>query len=177
MTSLVLQARQNNSDAFAELYAMTYNKVYNYTRHYLRDDFLAQDAMQEVYILALKNISQLNDPTLFIAWLNRICFHVCFDISKKLKASASQSMEPETLDTLEDDHPYANPEANAEYNDEHRRLAEALEQLPFHERQVIVMRFYNYMKLEEIAAACEISRSTVKRYLSQGQERLSKILG
>ena len=86
IAGLVLRARQDDSDAFAELYAMTYNKVYNYARHYLRDDFLAQDAMQEVYILALKNLSKLNDPTLFIAWLNRIAFHVCFDMSKKLKS-------------------------------------------------------------------------------------------
>lgn len=69
IAGLVLRARQNDSDAFAELYALTYNKVYNYARHYLRDDFLAQDAMQEIYILALKNLSKLNDPTLFIAWL------------------------------------------------------------------------------------------------------------
>lgn len=46
IAGLVLRARQNDSDAFAELYALTYNKVYNYARHYLRDDFLAQDAMR-----------------------------------------------------------------------------------------------------------------------------------
>ena len=71
IAGLVIRAQHSDSDAFAELYALTYNKVYNYTRHYLRDDFLAQDAMQEVYILALKNIGKLNDPTVFIAWLNR----------------------------------------------------------------------------------------------------------
>ena len=72
IAGLVIRAQHSDSDAFAELYALTYNKVYNYTRHYLRDDFLAQDAMQEVYILALKNIGKLNDPTVFIAWLNPI---------------------------------------------------------------------------------------------------------
>ena len=48
IAGLVIRAQHSDSDAFAELYALTYNKVYNYTRHYLRDDFLAQDAMQEV---------------------------------------------------------------------------------------------------------------------------------
>ena len=47
IAGLVIRAQHSDSDAFAELYALTYNKVYNYTRHYLRDDFLAQDAMQE----------------------------------------------------------------------------------------------------------------------------------
>ena len=76
IAGLVLRARQNDSDAFAELYALTYNKVYNYARHYLRDDFLAQDAMQEIYILALKNLSKLNELSLFIGWRNRISFNV-----------------------------------------------------------------------------------------------------
>ena len=44
IAGLVIRAQHSDSDAFAELYALTYNKVYNYTRHYLRDDFLAQDA-------------------------------------------------------------------------------------------------------------------------------------
>ena len=119
IAGLVIRAQHSDSDAFAELYALTYNKVYNYTRHYLRDDFLAQDAMQEVYILALKNIGKLNDPTVFIAWLNRICFHVCYDMT-------------------------------------------------------LIMRYYNDMKLEEIAAAMEISRSSVKRYIASGQEHLKE---
>jgi len=34
------------------------------------------------------------------------------------------------------------------------------------------MRYYNNMKLEEIAAAMEISRSSVKRYIASGQEQL-----
>ncbi|MDY5775953.1 MAG: RNA polymerase sigma factor, partial [Lachnospiraceae bacterium] len=140
ITNLVLRARQNDSNAFAELYAMTYNKVYNYARHYLRDNYLAQDATQEIYILVLKNLSKLNDPTLFIAWLNRISFNVCFDMQKKLKTFDCQTFEPEFLEILEDNHPYSNPEEVFRKNDECQHLMEALEHLPFQERQVIVMR-------------------------------------
>ena len=101
IAGLVIRAQHSDSDAFAELYALTYNKVYNYTRHYLRDDFLAQDAMQEVYILALKNIGKLNDPTVFIAWLNRICFHVCYDMTQKNRPQNDcQVLSQEILDIL-----------------------------------------------------------------------------
>ncbi len=176
IAGLVLRARQNDSDAFAELYAMTYNKVYNYARHYLRDDFLAQDAMQEIYILALKNLSKLNDPTLFIAWLNRISFRVCFDMSKKMKNGDVELTDPELLEIVEDSHPGINPETCCQNKDEHQRLGAALEQLPFHEKQVITMRFFNNMKLEEIAAACDISRSSVKRYLASGENTLKELM-
>ena len=110
LAALVLLIQHNNNDAFAELYALTYNKVYNYARHYLRDDFLAQDAVQEIYISVLKNIGKLKDPMLFIAWLNQISFHVCFDISKKHIKTGDTPLEDDILYTLCDEHPHSNPE-------------------------------------------------------------------
>lgn len=176
LAGLVLRAKAGDSNAFAELYAMTYNKVYNYARHYLRDDFLAQDALQEIYILALKNLNQLNDPTVFIAWLNRIAFHVCYDMCQKRQKGNEQFSDPEILEIIEDAYPDSNPDTRYQKKDEKARVNEALEQLPLHERQVLIMRFYNNMKLEEIADAMDISRSSVKRYIASGEEKLKKIL-
>ncbi len=176
IAGLVLRAKTNDSDAFAELYALTYNKVYNYCRHYLRDNHLAQDAMQEVFILALKNLSKLNDPTLFIAWLNRISFNVCYDMSIKQKNTSNQVTDTEILHIIQDEHLGSNPESNYEKKDESQRLKEALDTLPFNEKQVLIMRYYNEMKLEEIAAAMDISRSSVKRYIASGQDKLRKLM-
>ena len=176
IAGLVIRAKANDSDAFAELYAMTYSKVYNYTRHYLRDDFLAQDAMQEVYILDLKNLNKLNDPSLFNAWLNRISFNVCYDMTQKMKQHNSQASAPEEMEIVIDEHLDSYPEASYQKKDETNRVNQALNELPFNEKQVLVMRFYNNMKLEEIADAMDISRSSVKRYIASGQEKLNKIL-
>ena len=44
------------------------------------------------------------------------------------------------------------------------------------EKEVVVMRFYNNMKLEEIASALDISRSSVKRYIAAGQSKLKKLM-
>lgn len=178
LAGLVLRAKQNDSDAFAELYAKTYQKVYRYACHYLRDEFLAQDAVQEVYILVMKNLEKLSDPTLFIAWLNSISFHVCFDLSKKRRQNEHTSIDDTLADILEDSKPNINPETVAGKRDEESRLLAALEELPFLEHEVIVMRFFNDMKIDDIAKACDISKSTVKRYLAQGQEKLkSKLKG
>lgn len=176
IAGLVIRARQKDSDAFAELYAMTYNKVYNYTRHYLRDSHLAQDALQEIYILALKNLNKLNDPTLFIAWLNRICFNVCYDMTQKQKNNMNQTCDSELLSIIPDVHPSSDPEYNYQKKEEAFRLKEALEKLPFHEKQVLVMRYFNNMKLEDIAVSMDISRSSVKRYIASGQDNLKLLL-
>ncbi|MBO5165903.1 MAG: sigma-70 family RNA polymerase sigma factor [Lachnospiraceae bacterium] len=175
LAGLVIRAGSNDSDAFAELYALTYNKVYNFARHYLRDAHLAHDAMQEVYISALKNINKLSDPTLFIAWLNRITFNVCYDMSQKTNLVRA-SADPEILEFIQDSRPLSNPEAHYQQKDEYARLHTAMDSLPFQEKQVLTMRYYNNMKLEDIADAMDISRSTVKRYIASGQEHLRNLL-
>lgn len=172
---LVEKAKRGNSDAFAELYAMTYQHTYNYAAHYLRDESLAQDALQETYILALRNINGIKESTLFVAWLNQICFRVCYDMSRKYRHEYGEN-NPELLEFVKDDYLSHNPEEVAETDDEILRLKEAINSLPFNEQQVIVMRYYNDMKLEEIAAALQCSRSSVKRYLIAAKERLEKML-
>jgi len=175
IASLVIRAQQNDSDAFAELYAMTFNKVYNYACHYLRDTYLAQDAVQEVFISALKNINKINDPTLFVAWINQISFHVCFDICKKRNTNYG-SVDDEIFDTIRDDHIDANPEERLVQSDESRRINDAIQKLPINERQVIIMRFFNNMKIDDIADALDLSKSTIKRYLISGKDTLQKLL-
>ncbi len=175
IAALVKRAWRNDSDAFAELYAITYQKVYNYSCHYLRDTFLAQDAVQEVYILALKNIQKIKEPSLFVAWINQIAFRVCYDMCKKNIVNYGV-MDEDVLQLVQDTNLDANPEDKVFQNDEHRRLNEAIEKLLFNERQVIILRFYNNMKIDDIADALEISKSSVKRYLASGQESLKNLL-
>ena len=82
---LVLRAQEGDSDAFAELYVATYQQQYRFSYRYLQDEFLAQDALQETYILALKNITTLRDSHVFVSWLNQINMRVCFDIYRREK--------------------------------------------------------------------------------------------
>lgn len=169
--SLVKKAQAGNSDAFAELYGLTYKHIYNYAAHYLKDEYLAQDAVQETYIQALRNIRKINDPCLFVAWINQIAFHTCFDICKKQNSSYG-IIDPEQLELQQDDNIEHNPEDIYEKNDEVASLQNAIDALPFHEQQVIVMRYYNDLKLEEIASVLRISRSTVKRHLASAKAKL-----
>lgn len=174
IASLVTRAQAGNSEAFTELYGLTYNHILNYATRYLKDEYLAQDAVQETYITAFKKIKGIKDPSLFVAWLNQINFHTCYDMCKKLNSSYG-FVDHEHLELTKDENSDHDPEAVYEKNEEIRVLREAIEELPFHEKQVIVLRYYNEMKLEDIAKALNISRSTVKRYLQNAKDKLSKI--
>lgn len=174
IASLVRQAQAGDSAAFTELYNMTCDKVYNYAVRYMKDEHLAQDAVQETYITAFKNLKGIKDPSLFIAWLNQINFHTCYDMCKKINSQYGV-VDSEQLELTRDDNIEHNPEDIYEKNDEINKLRDAIDALPFQEKQVIVLRYFNDMKLEDIAKALSISRSTVKRYLQSAKEKLSKM--
>lgn len=48
--------------------------------------------------------------------------------------------------------------------------------LSFTESQAIIMKYYQNMKLEDIADVMDVSKSTVKRYLNNGRTKLAQTL-
>ena len=78
ISRLVLQAQSGSSDAFAELYAATYQEQYAFAYQYLEDEYLAQDALQQTYIQSFREIGTLSDAALFLAQLHQIGYKICY---------------------------------------------------------------------------------------------------
>mgnify|MGYP001457282986 FL=1 len=68
------------------------------------------------------------------------------------------------------------PENAACIKSESEQLRTAIDSLPFNEQQIIIMHFFNEMKLQSIADAMSISLSSVKRYLASAQKHLRQLL-
>lgn len=181
IADLVPRAQAGDSDAFAELYAATYQRQYHFAYRYLNDEYLAQDALSEVYILALENLSKLKEPSLVIAWLNQINFRVCYNLQKKQQrynteitdfndGSGHLSSNQNPFD------PASNPEDLVVKIDSREYIINQILKLPFTEAQVIILKYYQNMKHEEIARLMDISRSSVNRYLTSGRKRLAKMI-
>lgn len=64
LAKLVERTQMGDSDAFAELYTATYQKQYRFAYQYTKDSYLAQDILQDVYILVLK-YSCIEESTTF----------------------------------------------------------------------------------------------------------------
>lgn len=175
LSLLVNQSKAGDSSAFAELYTLTYNHVYNYALNYLRDPYMAQDAVQEIFIVTLRNLKQLKDPQLFVAWLNQISFHVCYRLQQK-SANSSTVADLDQLSQLTVTDYDAIPESHVLKKDTLSVLKDAVESLPPLQKQTVYLRFFRNMKLEEIANTLEISRSTVKRSLASAKEKLRHYL-
>ena len=191
IAELVVSAQNGDSDAFAELYAATYQKQYHFAYSYLKDEYLAQDALQETYIIALKELSKLHDPMLLIAWLNQINFRVCYQLYRKQKRFDAEMIDysrpdPDQDKALTSSHTDFTPshlvsagdgpEDIAVQGDSREYIMNQILKLSFTEAQVIILKFYQNLKHDEIADLMDISRSSVKRYLNNGKKHLATVL-
>ncbi|MCR5272617.1 MAG: RNA polymerase sigma factor [Lachnospiraceae bacterium] len=174
LAGLVRKAQQGDSNAFAELYAATYQKQYRYSYKYMQDEYLAQDALQETYVTALKNIRTLKNPDLFIAWLNQINFRICYDMQRKQR---HEVMDEDTSNYYYGElASHEKPEDEVIKVDSKNFILKQVMTLPLTESQVILMRYYQRLTLEEIGKNLDISLSTVKRHLKSGRMHLNKLL-
>lgn len=174
IATLVRRTKQGDSDAFAELYTATYQQQYRFIYRYFNDAYRAQDILQEVYIIVLKNIKTLKNPRLFVSWLNQINFRVCFDISRKMKRQGENLMPNDDFSSILSED--MGPEDTVLKEIQQTELQSSILSLPPREAQAIIMKYYNNMTIDEISDAMNLSKSTVKRQLANGRKSLKKLL-
>ena len=87
---LVERARTGDHDAFSLLVRASGNRLYGIAKLILRDPDRAQDAVQEAFALAWRDVRALRDPGAWDAWLYRLTVNACYR-SAKTKASATSS--------------------------------------------------------------------------------------
>jgi RNA polymerase sigma-70 factor (ECF subfamily) len=153
---LLKLAQSGDSTAFAELYAATYSRQFTYAYQYLDSEYLAKDAVRKIYTRALKEIHSLQTPQLFMAWLNRISFQVCYEM---MRQKDSPGMENDMVKI-----------GAAQYS-----LGQIM-RLPLTEAQVLIQHYYQKIPVRESARSLDVSKNSVNRYLHIGRLHLKKLM-
>jgi RNA polymerase sigma-70 factor (ECF subfamily) len=78
-TRLVERAREGDDSAFSELVDLDGNLCYAIAYRILRDPERAQDAVQQAFLLAWRELPQLRDVERFGPWLHKLLVNACYD--------------------------------------------------------------------------------------------------
>lgn len=125
----------------------------------LGDRALAEDATQETFLRAWKSMAQFKGDASPKTWLTRIAINVCHNIRRTAWFRRNdRSVTPEDLPLSA--------------NDEDRTLLLTVQQLPEQYRQVVILRYYQGMSLEEAGQALGISRSSAHHRLQKALKQL-----
>src|SRR3954452_24302227 len=86
---LVIGAQSGDQEAFAALVHMTSDRMYALAVRILRDNVLAEDALQGALITVWRQLPTLRDPDRFEAWVRRVLVHACYAEARRRRAWAA----------------------------------------------------------------------------------------
>ncbi len=170
---LIINAKEGDTAAFAGLVRLYQDRVYSLCRQLLGNAHEAEDAAQDSFIKAYRNLRHFTPDASFYTWLYRITVNTCLDYRKRpfFGALWTTSREGEEFLTWEiaDE---LSPERLYEAKQLGQALQRALDKLSLKLKTVIILREMEGLSYEEIAEVLDISMGTVKSRLSRAREEL-----
>ena len=145
----------------------TYEKdLLRLCRVYLKEESLAEDAMQEPFIKAYKNLHTFRGDSSDKTWLFSIAINLCRDMQRTSWFRNISRMV--SLDSVQIQQPQKAEISHA--------LMDEIMRLPKKYREVIMLYYYEDMKQNEIAVILGVSVTTVCRRIEKARELLKDML-
>ncbi len=168
---MVITAQQGNEKAFGVLYSHYLSPLIGFAFKICGDGEIANDAVQEAWIKAAKNIRQLNDPRAFKSWIYRLVRWKTIDL---VRASSKREQHFDSFDEAS-----ISTEKSAEYieaseSNNNLSVVDFVDKLPKVEREIIHLFYLEDFRVAEIAAVLSIPIGTVKSRLNRARNILKK---
>jgi RNA polymerase sigma-70 factor (ECF subfamily) len=158
----LVEAAQNGClDSFAILYERYYSPMVAVAYSILADIHLAEDAAQQSFAIAAQNLPKLKSKDKFAGWLAGICRNT----ARQMQRTQGR------IKTLNE--PPPNRDKKDACADTIRRAVWQLR--PFY-REPIVLRYYDNMPYQQIAAVLGISVPSVHGRLTRAKRKIKKYL-
>jgi RNA polymerase sigma-70 factor (ECF subfamily) len=171
----VTRVLAGDHDAFTELVHDYERAVFNLTYRMLNDNVEAEDAAQETFLRAFRNLEKYDPSRSFKTWLLSIASHFCIDLIRKRRMSFLSLDEflPSQWLMISDDDSVEDEAINRERRD---WLQEMLTNLRPEERAIIVLRYWHDLSYEEIAQTLDTNRGVIKSRLFRARQALANQL-
>jgi len=174
---LVSLSKDGNLSAFNSLVERYQGPVFNLSLRLLGERGAAEDATQEAFLAAYRSLDRF-DGASFRSWLFRIAANQCKDELRRRGRRPAESL-PSSHD---EEHGFDLPDASESPDDYIERMAlgrgiaAALGELPYEQRQAVILSDVHGYHYEEIATITSSSVGTVKSRIHRGRERLKMSL-
>ena len=166
---LILQYQAGNKKAIDLIVKRWHKKLLLHSFRFTRNSEVSKDIVQECWIIIIKNLDQLNEPSKFGVWSYSIVTNKSIDWVRK---------EQKKRTVLKDYKSNKEIEASTKdgKNNQQIKLKNEIEKLPL-KQQIVLKLFYteNYT-IREIGSILSISIGTVKSRLFMAREQLKKCI-
>ncbi len=161
--------------SFEELAVPLFDQLYNFAHWLTRDRSEAEDLVQETYTKALRGFSSFQLGTNFRAWMYRILRNTFLTSRTGLKQTMTVPLELDE-DSLELPIERESPEAMLIERSNWQLIQSAIEELPLHSREVLLLCDLEEMSYREISETLSIPLGTVMSRLSRARNTLAELV-
>ena len=162
---------KQSSYYFSMLYERYINKIYSKCISLLKDEVLAQDATQEIFLKIFTNLAKFNKKSKFSTWVYSITYNYCIDFLRKRKKEKRlfSDEEQEGKDIIEE----ISDKTLLEM--ELVRLKVVLEKLPLEDKSVLIMKYKEELSIKEISEIFNKSESAIKMKIKRAKYKCQKL--
>lgn len=141
----------------------------------VKDRQEAADAVQDVFIKAMKERRFWQEEFEIRAWLFRVTTNLCYNIvrDKKRRSGILAAMPEEQAPQGRSPH----MRERVLESQVRRGMLDAIDQLTPKHREILLLRYYKDLSYREIASVLEIRLGTVMSRLSRARDSLGRVLG
>jgi len=155
---------QKDKDAFEAIYKAYFRKLYILSFRYVRDETIAEELANDVFMTLWENASKLTINQSLGAYLSRSVINLSLTQLKKNQRLLDRNNDYIKDLDLTDDEDQA--DLATLYESKLLMIESILESLPPQCRKIVLMSKYDKMKQQEIADQLGISIKTVKNHLT-----------
>lgn len=162
MQGLIERKRMGNEKVIEQIILEQYNQYYRLAYSYVHNEADANDIVQNGAYKALRGSRTLHNPKYAKTWVYRIMLNEVFNYLSQPK--------PESYEYLQEERGNESEYTQDCYSD--IDLQRALDALPPQDKAIVIMKYFEDKKLDEIADILEMNVSTVKSRLYRSMEKL-----
>jgi RNA polymerase sigma-70 factor (ECF subfamily) len=171
---LAIGIQHGNTDDLAALVERHHSLLLGYLHRMTGGDrALAEDLVQEAFLRVLRSIGQYRHPRPFKPWLYAIATNLARDHYKRAGTRYAADAQ---LDEEMTCGPDARPEDRLVADQEAQQVAAAVMALPAHQREALILRYYQGLSLAEVATTLGVPVGTVKSRIHLALRRLRTLL-
>jgi len=169
--ALARRAGLGDAEAFAELFARHFQPTYRYALHMLNgDQQLAEDAAQDAWIKAWRNLPDFRSESRFQTWIFRI---VARQVSDTRRPKQPILVDHTRLEPRVADPDDVDPERRMVNLELWETLSLALAELPWRQRASWLLHEFDDMSYDEIARILDTTPTVVRGQLHRARRALA----
>ncbi|MDF2700204.1 MAG: polymerase subunit sigma [Haloplasmataceae bacterium] len=173
MEQLIRDAQAGDRESCEKLIRLFYNEIYAYVYKLTFDKELAMDLTQEVFIRVIKKISHYKPKHgSFKSWLYKVAHNYTINYfnTRDYKNHKNYIELAEQITTN------INLDLTVIKQEDTKLINNAIYNLDSKYKDIIIMRYFQDLSINEIASILEINDNTVKTRLRRGLDKLKECL-